>query len=97
MRWGSHESVITFDCNYVYIKIVTIVFNFCGSKSFYYNTGDALLRNVFTNILICCDIYLTYIMFDMANILNKFEYLLNKFEKIEVLGGQTLRTTCVSL
>ena len=36
-------------------------------------------------------------MFDMANILNKFEYLLNKFEKIELLGGQTLRTTCVSI
>ena len=46
-------------------------FNFCVSKSFYYRTDDALLRKGFTDILNCCNIHFTYILFHMANLLNE--------------------------
>ena len=59
----SHENFITLNYNYVYIKIVTITVILYVSKSFYYSTEDVLLRNVFTNILSCCDIYFTYILY----------------------------------
>ena len=59
----SHENFITFNCNYVYIKYFNHRFNFCVSKSFYYSTDDALLRKAFTDILNCCDIHFTYILF----------------------------------
>ena len=58
----SHENFITVNCNYVYIKYFNHRFNFCGSKSFYYSTNDALLRKAFTDILNCCDIHFTYIL-----------------------------------
>ena len=61
---------ITFNCNYVFIKYFNHHFNFCVSKSFYYSTEDALLRKAFTNILNCCNIHFTYILFDMASLLN---------------------------
>ena len=59
----SHENFITFNCNYVYIKYFNHRFNFCVSKSFYYSTDDALLRKAFTDILNCCDIHFTYILY----------------------------------
>ena len=45
------------------LKILNHHFNFCVSKSFYYNTDDVLLRKAFTDILNCCDIHLTYILY----------------------------------
>ena len=53
------------------LKIFNRHFNFCGSESFYYRTDDALLRKAFTDILNCCDIHFTYILLDIANLLNK--------------------------
>ena len=47
----SHENFITFNCNYAYIKNFNHHFNFCVSKSFYYSTDDALLRNASTTTL----------------------------------------------
>ena len=59
----SHENFITFNCNYVYIKNFNHHVNFCVSKSFYHSTDDASLRRAFTDILNCCDIHFTYILF----------------------------------
>ena len=58
----SHKNIITFNCNYVYIKYFKHLFNFCVSKSFFYSTDDALLQKAFTDILNCCDIHFTYIL-----------------------------------
>ena len=74
----SHENFITFNCSYVYIKYFNYYFNFCVSKSFYYSTGDALLRKAFTHILTCCDIHFTYILLHIANLLNRYKYKINK-------------------
>ena len=52
-------------------KIFNHHFNFCVSKSFSYSTDDASLRKAFTDILNGCDIHFTYILLDMANLLNK--------------------------
>ena len=68
----SHESSITFNCNYVYIENFNQHFNFCVSKSFYYGTNYVLLQKTLTGILNCCDIHFTYILFHMANLLNGF-------------------------
>ena len=71
----SHENFITFNCNYIYIYIYIYIenfnhrFNFCVSNYIVVITDDALLRKAFTDIL-NCDIYFTYILFDMVNSLN---------------------------
>ena len=59
----SHENFITFNCNYVHIENFNHHVNFCVSKSFYHSTDDASLRRAFTDILNCCDIHFTYILF----------------------------------
>ena len=84
----SHENFITFNCNYVYIRYFNHHFNFCVSKSFYYSTVDMLLRKAFTDILNCCDIHFTYILFHMVNVSNGFistngiDDIYNKFIKV---------------
>ena len=57
--------------NYLYIKVSTILI-FRVRKLFYYSTEDAILRKAFTDILNYRDIYFTYFIFYMANLIKRF-------------------------
>ena len=74
---------ITCAALYVYVPVCAIIgrnFSYflnigkfmCLCSAIYYSTDDGLLRKAFTDILNCCDIYFTYILLHMANLLNGF-------------------------
>ena len=41
-------------------------------NSDYYSTQEHLLQKAFPNILNCCDIHFIYVIFHMANLLNRY-------------------------